>query len=125
MKAGKIEKCPLAPEDSPEWVCRPEQKYGPTVVLNVADNARLFPVIPRGSKKFDTIYNKRSGCERFHAYLKETGHIDECGHRRWSFWIIRLYLAAILQHARAWVETMNAEVYLRKVLGLEVANTAA
>jgi hypothetical protein len=125
VKAGKIEKCPLAPEDNPEWVCHPEQKYGPSVVLNVSDNARLFPAIPRGSKKFKDLYNMRSACERFHAYVKGIGHIDDCGHRRWSFWSIRLYMAAILQHARAWVESMDAELHLRKLLGMEAMSTAA
>ena len=119
VKAGKIKSCPLARPEQPDWVCRPEQKYGPTVVMNVDDNPRLFPVIARNSKKFEDLYKKRPACERSNAFKKETGHIEDCGHRRWSFWLFRLYNLAIIQHARAWVARMNAEQNLLKLLELD------
>ena len=119
VKAGKIKSCPLARPEQPDWVCRPEQKYGPTVVMNVDDNPRLFPVIARNSKKFEDLYKKRPACERSNAFKKETGHIEDCGHRRWSFWLFRLYNLAIIQHAQAWVARMNAEQNLLKLLELD------
>jgi len=125
VKAGKIETCPLAPQGQPDWLCRPDQKYGPTVVCNVADNARLFPVIARNSKKFESLYKKRPACERSNAFKKGPGKISSCGHRRWSLWLIRLYTLAILQHARAWVANRSAEQNLLALLRHVEASSAA
>lgn len=117
VKAGKIPTCPLAPQDRPDWVCRPEQKYGPTVTMNAADNPRLFPVIARNSKKYKDLYNKRTACERSNAFKKGSGNIEDSGHRRWSFWLIRLYTLAILQHAKAWTAGTDAVRFLANLLG--------
>lgn len=124
IKAGKRESCPHAPPDNPDWRCKPDQKYGPTVVLNAADNPRLFPAIARNSKKFEDLYKKRTACERSNGFKKGSGHICECGHRRMSFWMIRLTTLMVLQHARTWVAKKDAELHLLRLLGLEAVLAA-
>jgi hypothetical protein len=44
----------------------------------------------------------RAGCERSNAVKKERFRLEHARHRRASFWLIRLHLIALLQHARAW-----------------------
>ncbi len=55
VRANKLECCPLAPEDQPDWHCRPELKYGPTLSVKVADNPRLFPELPRNNPRLRAV----------------------------------------------------------------------
>lgn len=103
VKAGRLKCCPLAPADDPGWLCRPEQKWGPSVAVDVASNPRLCPPIPRNSPRFEELKNLRTGCERSNSVKKQTFKLEEARHRRASFWLVRLHLIAVLQHARAWV----------------------
>jgi hypothetical protein len=125
--AGRIARCPLAPpEAAADWRCRPELTYGPTVSVKPMDNPRLCPTIPRNSRQYELLYNRRSGCERSNSVKKEAFHLAAARHRRASFWLIRLHLIAILQHARAWVANENADQLLDRLLaGPEVTAMAA
>lgn len=125
VKAGKLPKCPLAPNEEPGWLCEPDTKFGPTVTLNPHDNPRLFPAIARNSKKYKDLYNKRTACERSNAYKKGPGCLDDCRHRRQSFWLIRLYVIAIVQHARAWVAGADAKGLVAELLGRPAEPLAA
>lgn len=117
LKAGKVHRCPLAPEGQPDWHCRPDLKWGPTRVIAVNDNPRLFPAIPRHTATYGTLYKLRSGTERSNAVKKETFKLEGAKHRRASFWLIRLHLIAILQHARAWVAPEAAGTLVDHLLG--------
>lgn len=125
VAAGKLESCGKAPDDDPEWRCRPDLKIGPTIVLNSHDNPRLFPPMARNSKYFKENYSRRTSCERSNAYKKGPGRLEACGHRRASFWLIRLYIIAIVQHARAWTASMNARSFLADFLGVPIGVAAA
>jgi hypothetical protein len=101
-KAGSIEVCPRAPDEDPDWCCRPEAKFAPSLSLSIEQNPRLTPPIPRDTRRWKKLYALRSGCERSNAVKKETFGLEQAKHRRHSFWLIRMVLMAILQHAKAW-----------------------
>ena len=116
VKAGKLAQCPLAPAQAPDWLCQPETQHGPTHNLNVEDNPRLFPEIARNSRKYRENYNLRTACERSNSLKKEKYQLIACRHRRKSFWLIRLYQIALLQHAAVWVQDQNPEVLMDHLL---------
>lgn len=117
IRAGKLARCPLAPEGQPDWHCRPDLKWGPTKTVAVRDNPRLFPAVPRNSARYARLYTLRSGTERSNAVKKTVFGLERARHRRASFWLIRLHLISILQHARAWVASEAAEPLLDHLLG--------
>lgn len=125
VRNGKLARCPLAPPEAPDWLCHPELKHGPTVVPKVTDNPRLCPPVPRNSKTYETLYKLRSGCERSNSVKKETFKLEDARHRRASFWLVRLHLIAVLQHARAWVEDGAARRLVDHLLGREPAARSA
>lgn len=119
VRNGKLASCPMAPPGQPDWLCHPELKCGPTVVPNVNDNPRLCPPVPRNSKTYEMLYKLRSGCERSNSVKKEIFKLEDARHRRASFWLVRLHLIAVLQHARAWVEEGAARRLVDHLLGRE------
>lgn len=116
VKAGRLPRCPLAPETEPNWVCQPETKHGPLVHLNTKDNPRLFPEIHRNSRTYKDLYALRTGCERSNSRKKQAYRLDGCRHRRSSYWHIRIGLAALLQHGAAWVSGEDAQQFLDGLL---------
>lgn len=124
VKAKKLEKCPLAPPDQPDWLCEPESARGPVVALNVNDNPRLFPIVPRNSPAYERLYKQRSSCERSNSIKKQALDLLSCRHRRWSFWYIRATFAALLQHARVWVRDIDAQAWLRDLIAGACARAA-
>ena len=116
LRAKKIARCPLAPEAEPTWHCRPELKFGPAVTLSAEDDPRLFPAIPRNGALYEKLYRYRSGTERSNSLKKGPYDLPRCRHRRWSFWLIRLYLAGLLQHAKAWVAEADAQLFLASLV---------
>lgn len=121
VKDGSLKRCPLAPAEDPGWLCRPEQKHGPVVAVDVRWNPRLCPPVPRNSKTYTTLYKLRSGCERSNSVKKETFKLEDARHRRASFWLIRLHLIAVLQHARAWVAVGAGRAVVDHLLGRGLA----
>ncbi|MCB9762269.1 MAG: hypothetical protein H6739_20890 [Alphaproteobacteria bacterium] len=117
VKANKLERCPLAPDGEPDWRCQPETKWGPVLNMNVHDNPRLFPLIARNSAGYRKLYKKRTGCERSNDEKKSKLKLEAARHRRWSFWLIRLNLLALLQHARAWVSKLDARAFVEGLMG--------
>jgi hypothetical protein len=63
----------------------------------------------------------RAGCERSNAVKKERFRLEHARHRRASFWLIRLHLIALLQHARAWVAGRSALDFVRELIGHRAA----
>lgn len=118
FKAGKLTCCPKAPESDPEWSCRPGTKYAPVVTVPSADNPRIFSPLPRNHPRWTEYMALRSGCERSNSIKKNGLKLEQAGHRRASFWLIRLHLCAVLQHARAWVASASklAKSWLRVFL---------
>lgn len=124
VKAGKLPTCPLAPPEQPDWRCQPGTRLGPAVVIKVDDNPRLCPPIPRNSPGYQPLMNLRSGCERSNSVKKETFKLEAAHHRRSSFWLIRLHLIALLQHARAWVARASPADLVADLLGHPQAQVA-
>jgi len=125
VKARRLDKCPLAPENNPDWVCRPDLKWGPSVNIKHEDNPRLCPPIPRNSKQYKAYYKLRSGTERSNSVKKEKFSLEKARHRRKSFWLIRLHLIALLQHGRAWVAQEDADALVDRLLGRQHQQVAA
>jgi hypothetical protein len=127
VKANKLDRCPLAPKDpgaEPNWVCQPNTQLGPSLHLKTDDAPRLFPEISRNSAGFAKLYATRTTCERSNSTKKETYNLLDCHHRRKSFWLIRLYQMALLQHATAWISEMDALAFFDKTFGLEQREAA-
>jgi len=125
VKAGRLARCPLAPDSQPDWVCRPDQAWGPSVSIKHDDNPRLCPPIARNTVRFQQRYNLRSGTERSNSVKKEAFGLEKARHRRTSFWLIRLHLIAVLQHGKAWVAEENADALVDHLLGRDQVRLAA
>jgi hypothetical protein len=117
VKAGIEKRCPLAPDDDPYWLCRPEAAMAPVVSLSIVQNPRLCPPVPRNSPLHEKLYNLRSGCERSFSAKKTCFNLQAARHCRKSFWLIRLYLMAVLQHAKAWVANEDPMTLVDHLLG--------
>ena len=116
VKAGKLATCPLAPKEDPAWLCQPDTKYGPVTTVSTSDDPRLFPAIHRNSATFTDTYKLRTSCERSNSVKKCRFKLEQARHRRASFWLIRLHLIAVLQHASAWVAGQDARARVRALL---------
>ncbi|MCP4346957.1 MAG: hypothetical protein GY795_15695 [Desulfobacterales bacterium] len=78
-------------------ICEPESSIGPCVYVKSDDDPRLFPPIPRGSRKYKTVMNQRSASERLNA-VNDSFHIDRSC-RNADRGLVRLTLANIVTHA--------------------------
>lgn len=116
VKAGKLPNCPIAPDTEPDWRCQPDTRYGPVVSVRTEDDPRLFPMIQRNSATFEELYRLRTGCERSNAIKKGRFKLEAARHRRASFWLIRLHLIAILQHALAWGVGDDPRAFVRRLM---------
>jgi len=117
VRAGLLKACPLAPNGDPDWRCCPDTNWGPTVTIDAFEHPRLSGLIPRNTAKWKKRYNARSGCERRNSGKKVGFDLVEARHRRASYWLIRLYVMAILQHAKAWVAGTDAGELVDRLLG--------
>lgn len=125
VKAGKLELCPHAPPDNPSYRCRPLGKLAPTVTIQLKDNPRLCPPLPRNHWRFRKLMKLRSGSERSFSQKKQRFLLEQAGHRRRSFWLIRVHMMAVLQHGLAWVAKDNALLLVRQLLGSQPEQLAA
>lgn len=125
VKAKKRFACPNAPSDYPWYRCRPIDKLAPTVCIQTKDYPRLFPPLPRNHAQFKKLYAKRSGCERSFSMKKERFLLEQAKHRRKSFWTIRLYLIAILQHALAWVSKEDRQAFVNDLFDFKEVHPQA
>jgi len=125
VKAGQLKFCPQAPDTYPEYRCRPVEKLAPTVTLPIKDNPRLCPPLPRNHKRFKKLMKLRSGSERSFSIKKQRFQLEQARHRRRSFWLIRLHLMAVLQHAMAWVSGEDALVFVQDQFGIVQNRKAA
>jgi len=116
VRAGLLKACPLAPGGDPAWRCRPDNNWAPTVSLNAFDHPRICGPLPRNSPLWLKEYKARSGCERRNSVKKGPLKLVEAKHRRASFWLIRLNLCAILQHANAWIADVSVRAFVDTLL---------
>jgi hypothetical protein len=77
--------------------CQPTSSIGPIVNISSATDPRLYPPIPRDSKRFKELMNQRSSTERCN-YLNDTYHLDRSC-RNAAYGLIRLTLVNIAEHA--------------------------
>ncbi|MCP5021398.1 MAG: hypothetical protein GY930_06440 [bacterium] len=87
------EECPFHRDCTP-----PEKKMGHTLYIKSEADLRLFPPIPRDSKRFNDLYAHRSGTERQNA-VADSYQVDG-RHRNGTFTLIRLTFVNICKHAR-------------------------
>jgi hypothetical protein len=85
-------------DECPKGVdCAPASSLGPLVYIKSQTDPRLYPPIPRDSKRFRQIMNQRSSTERCN-YLNDAYGLDRAC-RNVAYGIIRLTLANIVEHA--------------------------
>lgn len=125
VKAGELDVCPQAPEGYPEYRCRPVERLAPTVTLKFKDNPRLCPPLPRNHKRFKKLMKQRSASERSFSFKKQRFALEQARHRRRSFWLIRVHLMAVLQHAMAWVAKEDASALMHELLRTQPESQAA
>ena len=77
--------------------CAPHSSLAPLVYIKSDTDPRLYPPIPRDSKRFKEIMNQRSAAERCNA-VNDTYHLDRAC-RNADYGLIRLTLANIVEHA--------------------------
>jgi hypothetical protein len=87
----RLDKCPRGQD------CAPESPLAPLVYIKSATDPRLYPPIPRDSKRFKEIMSLRSSTERCN-YLNDTYCLDRAC-RNIAYGLIRLTLANIVEHA--------------------------
>ena len=92
-----IEECPNGA------LCQKDTKHGPVTYIAEKENLRTCPVIPRDSKEYRRLMNLRSGVERSNNQKKIVYKLNYTDHRRSAFYLIKLYLISILEHAKAWL----------------------
>lgn len=85
------EKCPA------KELCDPKSSMGPFVRIRTDTDPRLFPPLPRDSKKFKEIMKQRSGSERCNALNDR--YVSDRVHRSAERNFFRLILANIIIHA--------------------------
>ena len=76
--------------------CEPRSPLGPYVYLNASSNPRLFPPLPRSSRKFKDLMKQRSASERCNFINDAYG--VEGSSRNADYGLIRLTLANIAHH---------------------------
>jgi hypothetical protein len=111
LRAGRIDACPLAPDEQPDWHCRPDLEVGPSVSVTTASNPRLFPQIARNSEAHRVHYASRTCCERSNSSKKVSFKLVAARRRRSPSWLIRLVSIAVLQHAEVWAATQAHPVH--------------
>jgi len=79
-----------------------ESAYGRVVYNKTEQDPRLFPRIPRGSKQYRELYNKRTAAERINKRYNDFG-LDLTRVRDNCFWYHLAHLAAMNIHLDAWV----------------------
>ncbi|MBU0581084.1 MAG: transposase [Candidatus Margulisbacteria bacterium] len=87
--------CPL------DTRCSPDTKHGPTVIISPKENPRLYPDIPRNSRRFKELYNIRGGTERSNSFKKVAYDIEKSKIKTRARRLIRLYLLSIVEHWKA------------------------
>lgn len=117
VKAGRCQTCPLAASDTPDWVCDPDTRHGPTHNIDAREHSRLLPPIARNTRSYARHYRLRGGSERSNSVKKVKFKLEAARHRLATLWHIRLTLMAILQHAMAWVAGIDAQQWVRDLLG--------
>jgi hypothetical protein len=85
--------CPFQKDCTP-----PQKKMGHTLYIKSEADLRLFPPIPRDSKRFKELFARRSGTERQNS-VADSYKIDRC-HRNAAYTLIRLTVVNICKHAR-------------------------
>jgi hypothetical protein len=105
--------------------CRPLDALAPTVCIQTREYPRLFPPLPRNHAQFKKLYALRSGCERSFSMKKERFLLEQAKHRRKSFWLMRLHLIAVLQHALAWVSKDDRKAFVESLFERKEENTNA
>ena len=90
------------PDECPfDTLCDPDATVAPVVSIYSKENPRLFPDIPRNSKKFKQLYNTRGGTERSNSAKKVAYSIEKSKIKSRARRLIRLYLLSITEHWKA------------------------
>lgn len=107
--------CPMMKDRTTNTCPKPcsEAKYGKTFHTCSKNNPRLFPDIPRESKKWKLTYKRRTTVERSNKREKVDYKLESGRHRSTKMWYMRLYGILMCQHMDAWY--LHQEEELQKL----------
>jgi hypothetical protein len=108
LACGKVERCPHLDECSPS-------PYGRVLYTYPQENYRLFTPIPRGSRKWKTTYEKRTGVERTNKRTKVDYALENTRARTKCHLAWRVLLSFLNQHADAWLHA-NTDLDLPTII---------
>lgn len=105
-------RCPLkCGKPGCKWLDKcSESLYGLVVKLKLKDDYRRFIRVPRHTKKWAKIYNKRGAIERINSRLKEFRRLDDTHLRGLAKISLHCLLAALVMQARALVAIKNGNL---------------
>ena len=93
-----------------------EAKYGRTFHTFLADNPRLVTKIPRNSKEWKFIYNRRTAAERSNKREKVDYKLEAGRHRSTKMWYVRIYGIMMCQHIDAWYAHLQDSLHMKTVI---------
>ena len=104
-------RCPLKsnPNPNPKCLCS-TSSYGRVVYTHPKENPRLFPLIPRTSKKWQDNYNHRTASERVFKRQKNDFKLTSFKTRSKERQLFYALLSAICVHLEAWYHQDNIEI---------------
>ncbi|MBU0581276.1 hypothetical protein KKA39_00190 [Patescibacteria group bacterium] len=89
------DECPL------ETLCELEATMAPVVYVSTKSNPRLYPVIPRGSKRYKELARERSGTERSNSFKKWSYSFEKTQLKSRARRLIWLYFLSVIEHKKA------------------------
>ena len=92
------DECPL------KVLCEPDTLLSPTIHISVKSNLRIFPVIPRDSKRYKELYKERTATERSNSAKKFAYPLERARCKSRAHRIIRLYLISIIEHKKLYIK---------------------
>jgi hypothetical protein len=101
-----------------QGLCQPHAQMGPVVYVHTADDPRRYPSISRDSVEFKALMAQRTGCERSNALKQVTYRLGERPCRSATQFLVRLYLASLLEQAQGWLAEDRQELMTRSSCGV-------
>lgn len=100
LASKKIKSCPFKNQCSPS-------EYGRTFYTKFSNDLRLFPTVPRGTKKWKALMKTRTTSERINKRILNDYGIEKTkarGKKRWSWWSMiastNIHLDAQIKHGK-------------------------
>lgn len=98
---GKYKYVTYSQECPMETLCKPESSLAPVIYVSTKSNPRLYPVIPRGSKRYKKLAKERTGTERSNSFKKWNYPFQRAQIKSRARRLIYLHILAVIEHRKA------------------------